>query len=45
MAVVEWETDAVEPKALEESSIRILEECLDELNHARAQLRLGGGPR
>lgn len=31
MAVVEWETDAVEPKALEESSICILEERLNEL--------------
>lgn len=32
VTVVEWETDAVKPKALEESSIRILEERLKELH-------------
>ena len=39
VTVVEWETDAVEPKAFEESSIRILEERLKELHRTKIQLR------
>ena len=42
MAVVEWEADAVEPKVLKKSSVRILEERLKKLYHAGAQPHLGG---
>ena len=38
VAIVKRQANAVEPKALEESSIRVLEERLEELHHTRVQL-------
>jgi hypothetical protein len=38
VTVVEWKTEAVEPNALEESGICILEERLEELRHAEVEL-------
>jgi hypothetical protein len=37
VTVVEWKTEAVEPNALEESGIRILEERLEELRDAKVE--------
>ena len=43
VAVVKWDTDAVEPQALEESSIRILKERFKELRHANKVESQGNG--